>query len=315
MVPDPSLLADVLPTDRLNERAKPRQPLRGELRHFSNARNAVTVARRPAPVVRRGHRCGLDQHVVVVRARPRPDGARSRLSQHPRSRGRPSAAVHQSPHERRGRPLAAGLPDLSADARLPAGPLRAPPRRDGPRRAGPLAVCGYPIPRDSWRRKLRRDATGNSAYKNFKGLWYSLRHGRVEARYILAVHVVMLGASIVFMRPLAYVVWIVSWSTLWKVSNRLRSIAEHGGMVRSKDRRLTTHVIRQTPSGALLDGSVQHRLAPRPSRRHGCAVAQSAAAARRTGARRAGSPRRSSIRAIGRSGAPPPPAHPTDPRR
>ncbi len=106
--------------------------------------------------------------------------------------------------------------------------------------------AGYPIPRDSWRRKLRRDATGNSASKNFRGLWFSLRHGRVEARYILAVHVVMLGASIAFMRPLAYVVWILSWSTLWKVSNRLRSIAEHGGMVRSKDRRLTTHVIRQS---------------------------------------------------------------------
>ena len=43
MVPDPSILPDVLPTDRLNERAKPRPPLRGELRHFSDARNAITV--------------------------------------------------------------------------------------------------------------------------------------------------------------------------------------------------------------------------------------------------------------------------------
>ncbi len=58
---------------------------------------------------------------------------------------------------------------------------------------------------------------------------------------------VLLGASIAFMRPLAYVVWIVSWSTLWKFSNRLRAIAEHGGMERSSDRRRTTHVIRQTP--------------------------------------------------------------------
>jgi fatty acid desaturase len=33
--------------------------------------------------------------------------------------------------------------------------------------------------------------------------------------------------------------------TLWKVSNRLRAIAEHGGMERSTDRRRTTHVIRQ----------------------------------------------------------------------
>ncbi len=105
---------------------------------------------------------------------------------------------------------------------------------------------GTRFERDSWHRKLRRDATGNSAYKNFRGLFFSLRRGQAEARYILAVHVVMLGASIVFMRPLAYVVWILSWSTLWKVSNRLRAIAEHGGMVRSRDRRLTTHVIHQS---------------------------------------------------------------------
>jgi fatty acid desaturase len=34
--------------------------------------------------------------------------------------------------------------------------------------------------------------------------------------------------------------------TVWRVINRLRSIAEHGGMVRSKDRRRTTHHVRQT---------------------------------------------------------------------
>jgi fatty acid desaturase len=34
--------------------------------------------------------------------------------------------------------------------------------------------------------------------------------------------------------------------TSWRVLNRLRSIAEHGGMTRSPDRRLTTHHVRQT---------------------------------------------------------------------
>jgi fatty acid desaturase len=87
---------------------------------------------------------------------------------------------------------------------------------------------------------------GISGYKNFRSLFNALRRGQTEAKQIIAVQVLMLGASIVFMRPLAYVVWIVSWATLWKVSNRLRSIAEHGGMIRSQDRRLTTHVIRQS---------------------------------------------------------------------
>ena len=33
--------------------------------------------------------------------------------------------------------------------------------------------------------------------------------------------------------------------TVWRVINRLRSIAEHGGMTRSSDRRRTTHSVRQ----------------------------------------------------------------------
>ena len=55
----------------------------------------------------------------------------------------------------------------------------------------------------------------------------------------------MLATSIAVGRPLMYVVWIASWMTLWQFSNRLRAIAEHGGMIRSRDRRETTHVIEQ----------------------------------------------------------------------
>ena len=40
--------------------------------------------------------------------------------------------------------------------------------------------------------------------------------------------------------------------SLWKFSNRLRAIAEHGGMARSNDRRLTTHHVRQRPLARLL---------------------------------------------------------------
>ena len=116
----------------------------------------------------------------------------------------------------------------------------------GPEEPDLSLYSGYPIPPDSARRKLRRDALGISAYKNFRGLFGAVRNGAREAQYILAVQVVMLGVSIAVMRPLMYVVWVLSWSTLWRVSNRIRSIAEHGGMVRSSDRRLTTHVIRQS---------------------------------------------------------------------
>jgi fatty acid desaturase len=94
--------------------------------------------------------------------------------------------------------------------------------------------------------KLRRDLTGESAYKNFKALFHAVRGGAKEARLIIVVQVVLLAASLLLRAPLAYLVWIGSWSTLWKFSNRLRAIAEHGGMERSRDRRRTTHVIRQS---------------------------------------------------------------------
>jgi len=246
MVPDPSVFADVLPTDRLNERAKPTRLLRDELRHFSNTRNSITVIGAVLQsfgvviaaawidtwwsyllalvLMARGHVClnilaHEAAHRLLFTNRRLNDGVGRWLLAYPTYQAMLAyRRVHFAHHRDE---MSPDEPDLGLYA-------------------------GYPITRDSWRRKLRRDATGNSASKNFRGLFGALRRGQTEARQILAVHLVMFGTSIVFMRPLAYVVWILSWSTLWKVSNRLRSIAEHGGMVRSKDRRLTTHVIRQS---------------------------------------------------------------------
>jgi fatty acid desaturase len=53
--------------------------------------------------------------------------------------------------------------------------------------------------------------------------------------------------------PLAYwLLWFAPYMTVWRVINRLRSIAEHGGMTRSKDRRRTTHSVRQHPVARFL---------------------------------------------------------------
>jgi fatty acid desaturase len=246
MVPDGALLADVLPTDRLNDRAKPTRPLRDELRRVSNLRNTITVAGALAQsfgvviaaawintwwsylvafvLMARGHVClnilaHEAAHRLLFTNRRANDGVGRWLLAYPTYQ--PMLAYRRAHFAHHRDEMGPDEPDLGLYA-------------------------GYPVPRDSWHRKLKRDAIGISASKNFRGLWYSLRRGSVEVRQILVVQTVMLGASIVFMRPLAFVVWILSWSTLWKVSNRLRAIAEHGGMVRSRDRRLTTHVIRQS---------------------------------------------------------------------
>jgi hypothetical protein len=41
------------------------------------------------------------------------------------------------------------------------------------------------------------------------------------------------------------VMWVAPYLTVWRVINRLRSIAEHGGMREDDDRRYTTHSVHQ----------------------------------------------------------------------
>ena len=247
MVPPTEQLPDVLPTERLNVRAMPVRPLRDDLRRIPTARNIVTVVMAlvqtfgvviAAAVIDtwwawvvafvwmgRGH-CLLNilgheaAHRLLFPNRRMNDAVGRWLLAYPTFQAFFAyRRVHFAHHRDE---LGPDEPDLGL-------------------------YRGYPIPADSWHRKLRRDLLGESARKNFKGLWRAIRSGQREALQILGVHAVLLGASIAAGAPLAYIVWIGSWSTLWKFSNRLRAIAEHGGMERSPDRRRTTHVVRQRP--------------------------------------------------------------------
>jgi fatty acid desaturase len=245
MVPPPEVLPDVLPNDRFNARGMPVRSLRDDLRRIPNWRNAIAVTATllqsfglviAAAVINtwwayliafvlmaRGHVClnilGHEAaHRILFSNRKLNDWVGRFLSYSSFTAMLAYRRVHFAHHRDE---LGPDEPDLAL-------------------------YTGYPVPRDSWHRKLRRDLTGESAYKNFKGLFAAIKARRTEALLILGLHVTMLGAAIAFQRPLAYLVWILSWSTLWKFSNRLRAIAEHGGMERSRDRRRTTHVIRQS---------------------------------------------------------------------
>ena len=246
MVPPDALLPDVLPTERLNARAMPTRPLRDDLRRIPTVRNVVTVV------------MALAQTFGVVIAAAVIDRWWAWLAAFVLM-GRGHCLLNILGHEAAHRLL---FPNRTANDVVGRWLLAYPTfqaffayrrahfahHRDemGPDEPDLGLYRGYPIPADSWHRKLRRDLLGESAWKNFKALGHSLRRGSVEARQILAVQVVLLAASIAAGEPLAYVVWIGSWMTLWKFSNRLRAIAEHGGMERSADRRRTTHVIRQS---------------------------------------------------------------------
>jgi fatty acid desaturase len=108
---------------------------------------------------------------------------------------------------------------------------------------------GYPITRASMSRKLKRDAFGNSGWKNLKGLFRGLKFdgSRVHAWRILIAQLVLIAVCTLAGWPqLYFLLWFAPFMTEWRVINRLRSIAEHGGMERSDDRRLTTHTVKQS---------------------------------------------------------------------
>lgn len=113
----------------------------------------------------------------------------------------------------------------------------------------PLYV-GYPIAADSFRRKLVRDATGRTGLRLLARFASNARSSDPRSRrtfwQIMLVQAILLAASIASGHWWAYpLLWLVPYLTVWRVINRLRSIAEHGGMHRSPDRRESTHSVHQ----------------------------------------------------------------------
>src|SRR6478609_620155 len=107
---------------------------------------------------------------------------------------------------------------------------------------------GYPVERASWRRKLTRDARGTSGWKSLRALLLAFR-SKTARPIALRIGVWQLAIFVAFTvagYPLVWpLLWLAPWMTVWRVLNRLRAIAEHGGMQQSNDRRLTTHHVRQ----------------------------------------------------------------------
>jgi fatty acid desaturase len=252
MLPSAAALGQFVPTDRLTATARPANAFRDELRRIPNARNVVAVASVYAQTI--GiivAAVWIDNMFVWALAFVLMGRAHAQFA----------ALMHEAAHRllfrnRRvndwvGRWLL-GFPSFTPVDLYRRGHMAHHRDEFGPDEPDIALYRGYPIGRASMRRKLVRDATGQTGWKLFKGLVRGVRAEdtavRSQARLIVGTQIVLIAIGVAVGHPWVYfLLWFAPYLTVWRVINRLRSIAEHGGMQRSKDRRLTTHTARQLP--------------------------------------------------------------------
>jgi fatty acid desaturase len=251
MLPDPVLLSE--PDDpRILPNGRPAPPLRDDLRRIPSFRNAVSVVSvyvQTLGII--GLAIRLDNPFVWIAAFLLMGRAHAQFA----------ALMHEAAHRllfrnRRvndwvGRWLL-GFPALTPIDLYRRGHMNHHRDEFGPNEPDLPLYRGYPISRDSLRRKLVRDGTGRTGFKLLKGLLRGVASSepaiRRQARYIVAVQLVLIAIGIAVGHPWIWLLlWLLPQLTVWRVINRLRSIAEHGGMERSPDRRNTTHSVRQSP--------------------------------------------------------------------
>jgi fatty acid desaturase len=250
MVPAPALLEGFRPTERLKPDARPAPAFRDQLRRVPNFLNAVSVVSVWVQTVGLMWLAVWANNLVVWALVFVLMG---------RAHAQFAALMHEAAHRLlfRNRKVndwvgrwLLGYPSFTPIDLYRRGHMAHHREEFGPDEPDLPLYRGYPIAKDSFRRKLVRDATGRTGWKLFKGL---LRGVRVkgpagqQARRIVAVQLGLIAISIAVGHPWVYwILWFVPYLTVWRVINRLRSVAEHGGMQRSKDRRETTHSVKQS---------------------------------------------------------------------
>ena len=249
VVPSADVLPDVLPTGRLTVSAMPVAELRTELRKIDDLRNVGSVLLTWAQALGTigaaiwiGHPLAYAAAFVLMG----PAFARFAIIGH--------EAAHKLLFSNKRWNDGVGRWALAYPSFVPLDVYRRghfAHHKDefGPNEPDMNLYNGYPITAASFRRKLWRDARGTSGWKNLKGLLSALRSksSRPIALRIFVMQLPLIAAAVLVGRWWLYpLLWLGPWLTSWRVINRLRSIAEHGGMQRSKDRRQTTHHVDQS---------------------------------------------------------------------
>jgi fatty acid desaturase len=251
MLPDPALLRE--PDDeRILPNGRPAPVLRDDLRRIPSVRNAVSVVSVYVQTV------GI---IWIAIRLNNPVAWIAAFLLMGRAHAQFAALMHEAAHRllfrnRRindwtGRWLL-GFPAFTPIDLYRRGHMNHHRDEFGPNEPDIPLYRGYPIGRDSLRRKLVRDATGQTGVKLLKGLVRGVASSeptvRNQARRIVAVQLALIAVGVAVGHPWIWLLlWLLPHLTVWRVINRLRSIAEHGGMERSSDRRNTTHSVRQSP--------------------------------------------------------------------
>lgn len=246
---DPARLPQVLPSDRLLENGMARREIRIGLRKIADGRNALSVASVWLYVVA----------LVAIAVTFGPVGFALAFVLMVPVHVRFAILMHEAAHRllfsNRGVNDWVGKWLVAYPALVPIGLYRSAHfshhrEEFGPNEPDLDFYGGYPGPWSALRRRLVRDAIGISGWKNLKPLLRSALRGpgRRISLPILGVQVAMWALAWVttgrwYVYPL---LWLLPWMTGWRVVNRLRSLGEHGGLGPSKDRRITTHNVRQS---------------------------------------------------------------------
>ena len=251
MAPPSQALSYNFASPKLRSDARPTPQWRAELRHISNVRNALTIAALYAQTLAILWLAIRLQNMIAYAAAFVLMG---------RAHAQFASLMHESAHrllftskfanDFAGRWLL-GFPGFvttdgyrfvhSAHHRQEFGP-------DEPDLA---LYANYPITRRSFRRKLVRDALGITGVRLMRNQLQTLfageRRSRTTQIKIFGLQVSMFAVSWIIGHPFIYLLlWLLPFLTIWRVINRLRSIAEHGGMRQDEDRRMTTHSVRQS---------------------------------------------------------------------
>src|SRR5688572_19259661 len=195
MVPEPNLLDDFVPTAKLTDRARPAPPWRDELRRIPNVRNAISVASCWAQTI------GI---ICLAVWWNNPVGWVLAFLLMGRAHAQYAALMHEAAHRllfcnkkvndwvRR---WLLGYPSFTPIDLYRRGHMAHHREEFGPDEPDIPLYRGYPIPRDSFRRKLWRDATGRNGWKLFKSLLRGVKApapGGTQARRIVGVQLVFI---------------------------------------------------------------------------------------------------------------------------